>query len=346
MKMRTIGLLILSIMIQGCEKIYFPGEPDNSPVANFNTFWKDFSNYYGQFDIRHINWDSVYVVYHSRINAGSSEQDLYNVFDEMIQLLKDGHVNLYTPIGVAGYNKLFPLNYSGNVLIGQDKYIAFSQVQNSVIACGTVNSYNIGYIIIQTFHSNEFGIDDSRYNIIDDVIQLFKDKEGIIIDVRGNNGGNSSNALNVAARFADKRYLCYKQRYKIGPAKNDFSDWVNFDIYPQGKFQFTKPVVVLMSKYTFSAAELFVCAMSVFPNVKLVGDTTAGDLGDPVYRELMNGWSYRLSTSIGAMANGYIIDGKGIVPQFLVVTSQEDAKPENNRDPMLEKSIEVIENSK
>jgi len=335
--MRIIWLLIFLIVTQGCEKIFFRHQPDDTPAANFEIFWNDFDRYYGQFDIRHVSWDSVYSVYHSRLNSGSSNQDLYNVLNNMIQLLKDGHVNLYSPVGVAGYN-VFPLNYKGNRLINPDKYISFSPIQNTAIEYGTVNSFNIGYISIGTFYSSDFGNADSRYDLIDGIVQQYNNKDGIIIDVRGNGGGNGANALTIASRFADKRYLYYKQRYKTGPAKNDFSDWVNFFVDPQGKVQFTKPVVVLMSRCTFSAAELFVCAMNVLPNVTLVGDTTAGGIGDPVYRELLNGWSYRLSTSIGAMADGYIIDGKGISPQIAV----KNDSTTGNRDVMLEEAIKVI----
>jgi hypothetical protein len=336
--MRVIWLLIFVVITQGCEKIYFKNEPDNSPVTNFEIFTKDFDRNYSQFVIRQINWDSISNIYRLKINLNSSNQDLFNVFNEMIQLLKDGHVNLYSPIGVASYNNLFPTNYRGNQLINANKYISFSSLYNSAIESGTVNSYNIGYIQVNTFYSSEFGNADPRYNLIDNILQQNKDKDGIIIDVRGNGGGNGDNALTIASRFADKRRLYYKQKYKNGPGKNDFSDWVNFYLDPQGEVQFTKPVVVLMSRCTFSAAEIFVSAMRVFPNVTLVGDTTTGGIGNPVYRELPNGWSYRLSTSIGALADGSIIDGKGIVPDVTIIPLKTDT----TTDIMLEKAIGVI----
>lgn len=328
------------ILIQGCKKIYFK-EPENSPVANFEIFWKDFDRYYGQFDIRHINWDSVYIIYRKKINDNTSKQELFDVLNKMILLLKDGHVNLYTPLGVSGYN-VFPYNYFGNQLINPNKYLTFSAINNTAIEYGTVNSSNFGYVYIATFYSNDYGTADSRFNLIDDIVRQFKNKDGIIIDVRSNGGGNSVNALTIASRFADKRYLYYKQRFKTGPDTNDFSEWVNFYIDPQGSIQFTKPVIVVTSKCTFSAAELFTSAMSVLPNVTIVGDTTAGGIGDPVYRELLNGWSYRLSTSIGAMANGYIIDGNGIIPEVAISPAKIDSITGTSRDIMLEKAIHVL----
>ncbi len=341
--MRIIKLLLLILVMQGCKKLYF-NEPDNTPVNNFEIFWKDFDRYYGQFDIRHVNWDSVYEIYHRKINANTTDKELFSVFNNMIQSLRDGHVNLYTPIGVAGYN-VFPYNYFGNQLINPNKYISFSTLQNSAIEFGTIHSSKFGYIFIGTFYSNEFGLADPRFNLIDDILQQYKDKDGIIIDVRSNGGGNSANAVTIASRFADSRRLYYKQRFRNGPAKNDYSDWIDFYIEPQGKIQFTKPVVLLTSRCTYSAAELFTSAMSVLPNVTIVGDTTAGGIGDPVYRELLNGWSYRLSTSVGAMANGNIIDGNGIIPQVVVSPAKIDSITPYSRDIMLEKAIQVL-NSK
>jgi C-terminal processing protease CtpA/Prc len=46
--------------------------------------------------------------------------------------------------------------------------------------------------------------------------------KGIIIDVRGNSGGNGINAETVADRFADQSRVYLYQRQKNGPGKNIF----------------------------------------------------------------------------------------------------------------------------
>ena len=180
---------------------------------------------------------------------------------------------MYSPLGALGYNNLFSFNYLGGQLINPNKYVTFSPLQNSALSFGTINSHNIGYINISTFYSVEFGNADPRFNLIDSIIWQLKDKDGIIIDVRGNGGGNSVNVITVASRFADKNRPYFKERYKNGPGKNDYSVWIDFYFGPQGKIQFLKPVVVLTSRYTYSSAEVFVCALSVLPSTTLVGDT-------------------------------------------------------------------------
>jgi C-terminal processing protease CtpA/Prc len=88
---------------------------------------------------------------------------------------------------------------------------------------------------------------------------------------------------------------------------------------------------------------MFVMAMQVLPNVTIVGDTTGGGVGNPIFRELPNGWSYRLSTEIEADAQGRIVEGAGVVPDVPVLTTVADSA--NGIDRMLEKGIEIIRKS-
>jgi C-terminal processing protease CtpA/Prc len=205
---------------------------------------------------------------------------------------------------------------------------------------------SIGYINIWTFGGSGSALElyDDRYFVIDDILQQFKDTDGLIINVRGNHGGEGFNAEIVADRFADQKRLCMKYCKKDGPGKNDFSGWIDHYVEPKGGYQYLKPVVVLTSRETMSAAEYFVMAMKVLPHVTIVGDTTGGGFGDPMFRELPNGWTYRLSTEIAVTADGYVIEGKGIPPDIPVLTTAADSI--NGMDRIIEKGIEIIENSK
>ena len=77
---------------------------------------------------------------------------------------------------------------------------------------------------------------------------------------------------------------------------------------------------------------MFVAYMNVLPQVTIVGDTTGGGTGSPIFRELPNGWIYRLSTEYGETANNKLIDGKGIVPGITVQTSVTDCIRGNQKD--------------
>jgi C-terminal processing protease CtpA/Prc len=205
-------------------------------------------------------------------------------------------------------------------------------------------NYNLGYIIINTFEGEPPSIltlPDSSYNYIDNILSQYKNKDGLIIDVRGNSGGVIFNSQTIASRFADKSRLYEKYCLRDGPGSNDFSQWNNMYISPAGPYQYTRPVVVLTSRGTGSTAECFVLAMKTFPQVTTVGDTTGGGFGLPIIRVLPNGWTYRISTAIGESASGDVVDGHGISPDITVQTSIEDSI--NGVDRILETGILTIE---
>ena len=68
-----------------------------------------------------------------------------------------------------------------------------------------------------------------------------------------------------------------------------------------------------------------------------------GGYGDLLFRESPNGWTYTISTEIGADAQGRIIEGVGVFPDVPVQTTAADSA--NGIDRILEKGIDIIKNS-
>ncbi len=340
-----VFLFAFLLIFYGCEKMFLESDPQNTSANNFEIFWKDFNRYYAQFIIRNINWDSVYTKYRPLVSS-SSEQQLYSVFSKIVSGINDMHVDLHTPLGDVNWKSKAPDSYPSGRLINAGKYIQFGLSQNSIIEYRTCLNSSIGYIIIPTFSGGTDGLSltDDRYLVIDEILSKWKDKKGIIIDLRWNHGGNSNNAETVASRFADKLRVYSQYREKTGPGKQDFSQWKNSTIEPKGTHQFLKSVVILTSRSTASSAEMFVMAMQVFPHVTIVGDTTGGGVGAPIYRELPNGWTYRLSTRYYADAQQQVMEGVGISPDVPVLTTVADSL--KGIDRILEKGIEVITTSK
>jgi carboxyl-terminal processing protease len=344
MKYRYLFILLFVCLV-GCEKILGP-DPANTPENNFEIFWKDFNLYYAQFQIRHIDWDSVYAVTRPQISQQTTDKQLYGYLAAIIRGINDMHVDLSTPLGYASWALPHPTSYPSMWLINPCKYLQCGSPQSSIMEYRLTQDPSIGYIRIWKFGGGGSALElyDDRYLVIDYILRQFKDTKGLLIDVRGNQGGEGFNAEIVADRFADKKRLCMKYCKKIGPGKNDFSEWINHYTEPKGAYQYLKPVVVLTSRETGSAAEYFVMAMKVLPHVTIMGDTTGGGFGLPIYRELPNGWTYRLATEIGADADGYIIEGMGIPPDIPILTTVADSI--NGIDRIIEKGIEIIENSK
>ena len=340
------SIFIFIFVSYGCDEMIVGPDPENTPENNFEIFWKDFDMYYAQFSLRNIGWDSVYTLYRPQITPTSSDRQLFNIFSNIVYGINDMHVTLYSPMGDVYWKPTIPASYPSRRIINAGKYIRTGTPHNSVFEYRTCQDPGIGYIIIRTFEGQGEGLTntDPRYLAIDDILSQWKNMKGIIIDVRGNSGGNGINAETVADRFADQPRVYMNQRQKNGPGKDNFSSWKSRSIEPKGSYQFLKPVVVLMSRATMSSAEMFVMAMQNLPQVIIVGDTTAGGVGNPIYRELPNGWTYRLSTAITADAQGRIMEGVGVFPDLTVLTTAADSV--NGIDKILEKGIEIIVNSR
>ena len=111
-------------------------------------------------------------------------------------------------------------------------------------------------------------------------------------------------------------------------------------ISPRGSWQFRGPVAVLIGRGCFSSTESFVAAMSVLPQVTLIGDTTGGGTGNPGRYNLRMGWTYTVSRWIEYTADRQIIEWNGIQPDIRVEASQRDFR--EGRDPVLGFAVEWL----
>lgn len=327
------------LIVTGCVDRLVDDHFDNTPENNFNIFWREFDRQYSFFEYKHIDWDSISAAYQPRITKQTSDTELFNMFSEIITFLRDGHVDLISPLGTASYNFLSnrhtptPNCLSDNAT---DNYLAGHTSINNTLYYGKIKNNNIGYIKIRHF-SGEF----ADYNQIDTILAEFNSTKGIIIDIRMNGGGNNVFANIIASRFADKKRTYGKIRVRNGPNHRDFTEWTECFVSPVAKV-YLNPVIVLMNANCFSSAEEFILMMRVFPNVTTIGDTTGGGVGNPVFRELPNGWIFRLSTWQEVDADMRQVEGNGIYPDIPLWLTVDEYN--NNSDKILETAIDRINN--
>ena len=101
----------------------------------------------------------------------------------------------------------------------------------------------------------------------------------------------------------------------------------------------TKPVVVLIGRQTYSAANFCSAFLSTLPNVTLIGDTTGGGGGVPVSFELPNGWKFRLSATRTYLPDGTDIEA-GVEPDIFQATGYAEAA--EGKDAILERALELL----
>lgn len=345
--MRSILLALFvafSLVAASCSDMLLPADPPNTSLDNFDILWQEFDRYYALFEVKGIDWDSLRTAYRSRITPATTDQELFTIISSMLANLHDAHVFLTTPFGVFNADTL----YDDSSGIFERGLVLYGYLRGDFATTGGERIYygmlpdGIGYLNIPSFAGaieSEGGISNWA-NDIDTVLQRFQGARGIIIDIRGNNGGNSFNGIHIAGRFADQRRLYQISRNRNGPEHDDFGSELERYLEPAGDMRFSGPVALLTNNRTISAAEWFVMAMKQLPNVTIVGDTTAGNLSGRMERELPNGWIYTVSVQKIVSPEGISYEGVGLPPDIPVATTRRDI--EALRDPILERGIEVV----
>ncbi len=332
---RGLVFLLLAAQALGfssCEKMFFEADPADDPVSNFDALWRELDRGYSFFEFKGVNWDSTYHVFRPRVNANTRTLDLFSAMSDMLFTLRDGHVNLE-----AGFNRSrnwewyldHPDNYDANLV--ERNYLQNRQWFTGPLVHTIIDS--IGYLRYSSFSQRFHG------QQIDLVVARFSNLKGMIIDVRSNGGGLSSMADLLASRFADRERVAYRSVVKNGPGRNDFSAPVDVMIKPEGERQYTKPIIILTNRRSYSATTFFVAKMLALPHVRVAGDWTGGGAGTPVGAELPNGWTVRYSSTQTFLPDGFNIED-GIPPHIKVDMTETDRA--QGKDTILERALNEL----
>ncbi|MCM1293304.1 MAG: S41 family peptidase [Bacteroides sp.] len=331
---RFILIIISAVIFSSCHDM---DEYADDPKGNFDALWTTIDRHYCFFKEKDIDWNEVYSRYSPKVSNNMSREDLFALCSEMIDELKDGHTNLSTPFAVSYYRKWwsdYPQNYDARLI--EQYYFNFNYRTLGTITYGLLPQ-NIGYIHYGSFAT---GIGEGN---MDYILSYFKGSGGLIIDVRDNGGGNITNVDQLVNRFITTKTLAGYIIHKTGPGHNDFDEPFAYYIEPAGSqhISWSKPVVVLTNRSTFSAANNFVSIMKLIPGITIIGSTTGGGSGMPFSSELPNGWGIRFSACSILDANGNTTEfGVDPTPGFEVdMTTEEIAQ---GHDAILEKAIDYL----
>lgn len=205
---------------------------------------------------------------------------------------------------------------------------------------------NIGLLTIPSFQKGEFNT--NRFLELADTILS---SDGLIIDIRNNTGGNSSYGEIVMKLLATDtipqaswQTPKYEAAYASWGSPWNLIDVTSDSIVPF-HFQhpeipkYDKPVILLVSGNTFSAAEDFTV---LFRNAKrgvIMGTPTGGSTGNPIIIDL--GWGYwgRICTRHEKLADGTEFIGIGIQPDILV---EETESVIFGKDNVIEEALNYI----
>ena len=103
--MRHLFKALCSILL--CLSCSKHEEYENTPTGNFEALWQIIDENYCFLDYKAeeygLDWDAVYRKYKPRIANNMSNAGLFEVLGDMLDELRDGHVNLYAAHDVARY---------------------------------------------------------------------------------------------------------------------------------------------------------------------------------------------------------------------------------------------------
>lgn len=308
----------------------------NSPQANFESLWKIIDEQYCFLEYKKqeygLDWDEVHERYAKRITASMGSEALFEVLSEMVNELRDGHVNLHSSMASSQYREWFdayPRNFSDSI---QSIYLRKDYINSSGLTYQILEN-NIGYIYCESFSD---GIGDGNLN---QTLNRLAICDGLILDVRNNGGGNLTTAQKLASRFTNEKVLVGYMCHKKGPGHTDFSEPKPVFLEPSDGIRWQKKVVVLTNRRSYSATNDFVNSMKLLPHVTILGDKTGGGSGLPFSSELPNGWSIRFSASPMFDPEMNQLEF-GIAPDRKVDMISEDMR--KGKDTMIELACDLL----
>lgn len=337
-------LCTLALGLGACGDTLLGGDPAQDPVANFDALWQSFDRHYAHFTLKKLDWDGLYAQYRPKVHRDMSEEELFDVMGAMLAHLKDGHVYLTNGTRHALSDRyLFeaPLNYNRLVVNHYLLPAGYYQTAAGQITYGWV-APGIGYMNLASLAGGEGAGGDVSGWVRDVEISLraFEGTQAMILDLRHNPGGRAFNAQFLAGHFATARKPFVRTQSRNGPGYDDFSALRTWYVEPNIDKPYTRPIVVLTNRFTFSAAEWLLLALKEFDHVTQIGTETGGGLAMFLPRELPNGWTYTVSVQKTHDARGQLYEIVGIPPDIRAEIAAADTAI--GRDAILETAVEFL----
>ncbi len=166
---------------------------------------------------------------------------------------------------------------------------------------------DIGYIRFNTFH----------VDLIPDMIATvadLQDTPGIIIDLRGNPGGDPTACEQLAAQFLGEQDILFGS-FKI---RTDV-----IDRRVTGENVYSGPLLILIDALSFSGSEYFSSGMQALGRGVVVGERSPGGLTAMNVTNLSNGAVLGYPVAQLLTPDGVVLEGYGVIPDINVTLQRE-----------------------
>lgn len=216
----------------------------------------------------------------------------------------------------------------------QDKTKEFSLIRDTIKIPVLETSEKPGGIFVISMYNFSGGSMEKFREALKIFVSSGKNK--LILDLRGNPGGYLESAVDVSSWFLPSGKTVVIQKDGSGDEKVFRSK--GYDIFRN------LPMVILVNEGSASASEITAGALQEHGIAKLVGAKTFGKGSVQELIPITPDTSLKLTTAKWLTPNGRSISDHGLEPDYKVEFKKEDLEAE--RDPQMEKAIEVLKNWK
>ncbi|NTU66667.1 MAG: S41 family peptidase [Candidatus Moranbacteria bacterium] len=185
----------------------------------------------------------------------------------------------------------------------------------------------IAYLKINEFGENTDKEFDAAMNSL-----LSQGAKGIVLDLRNDPGGLLDRCVSVASRMIPEGKVVVTEEDSSGNRSN-------LNTKGGDKLSYL-PIVVLINEGSASASEILAGALKDNQGDVLVGKKSFGKGSVQELSNLPGGSSVKITVAKWLTPSGDYIMEKGISPDVEVDMTRDDY--ENNRDPQLDKALEII----
>lgn len=216
------------------------------------------------------------------------------------------------------------------VLRGEDREEVTLTITRDTIQAETVKTRmledEIGYLAISEFDS----VTLEQYK---EGLEELKAQgmEGLIVDLRGNPGGNLDTVCEILDLMLPEGLIVYTED-KDGNRQEFTSDEAQ---------EVQVPLAVLVDGNSASASEIYAGAIQDYGIGQIVGTKTYGKGVVQTIYDLKDGTSLKLTVAEYFTPNGRNIDGEGITPDVEVVYQRDENDPE--ADNQLDRAVEALQ---
>ena len=336
---------------------YAQREIIDEPVKNFEMLWQEFNLRYANFELKQVNWKEVYDQYRPYVDDQTTNEKLFETSCMMLQELSDGHVSIEANFEEEAIECGPPYEFKLEQLLkteldAKEFRIAYEQEferngfsASSIFELSTesnIQSRSSEYYAYLRLDDMYEAITFGKYTkLLNDSFRNFQSKQGLIIDLRFNEGGWDFRSYQLAKRLISKNQsIGHYKRTKV-KGKAAYTNLKHKKVKSIGKRAFNGEIVILTSDYTASAAEVFVLMMKDLPNVTIIGDNTEGIFSDMYEFELPNKWQVSLSHQQFFSKDKINYEGKGIEPDIYILNSFENIQAKE--DPVIQTAIKHLE---